>query len=136
MLKSITYVSAHQLEGQSLKDELADIVDISTHNNGLSDVSGALIATDCYFGQVLQGPSARVDALLVAINNDQRHENLTILEERTINQKNCPVWKLSYFGEAGYINRQIFPLISNQPSDGFNYDKQRVIDMISEFCRR
>ncbi|WP_082992722.1 BLUF domain-containing protein [Erythrobacter sp. QSSC1-22B] len=135
MIKSILYVSAHQLEHELLEEELADIVNASKRKNGAANVSGALIATDRYFSQILQGPIAGVDSIIAAIAKDTRHEDIKILEDRAIEQRNCRDWRLAYFGNAGYINRQISPLIDVSPSESWNRDKQRVINMMREFCR-
>lgn len=79
MLKSLIYVSAHDLAPQALSGHLAEIVKVSKRKNPLANVSGALIATDRYFSQLLQGPSAGVDGLMHSINRDRRHFEVTVI---------------------------------------------------------
>ncbi len=136
MLKSLIYVSVHQLGPVALSDQLADIVTVAKRKNALVNVSGALIATDRYFSQVLQGPSAGVDDLMLLINSDQRHSAITIIEDTPIDQRVCPDWKLAYVGKAGYINRQIFPLIDVPRGPSWTHDRLRMIRLMREFCRR
>jgi hypothetical protein len=136
MLKSLIYVSVHQLGPEVLTGQLADIVTVAKRKNALVNVSGVLIATDRYFSQVLQGPSAGVDGLMLSINADQRHSAITIIEDTPIDRRSCPDWKLAYVGKDGYINRQIFPLINVPRGQSWTHDRLRMIRVMREFCRR
>lgn len=135
MLKSVVYVSTHELNLTELTEQLADIATVAKHKNALVSISGALIATERYFAQILQGPSVKVDDLMLVINSDQRHSNVTIIEDIPIKQKNCPDWTLAYVGKAEYIDRHIAPLIDFGGQESSAVDRQRVVRMMRAFCR-
>jgi hypothetical protein len=71
-----------------------------------------------------------------SIDGDQRHSAITIIEDTLIDQRSCPGWKLAYVGKAGYINRQIFPLINGPRGQSWTNDRLRMIRLMREFCRR
>ena len=135
MLKSLIYVSVHKLTAEALTYQLTEIVTVSKRKNASVNVSGALIATDRYFSQVLQGPGAGVDGLMLAINRDQRHHDVTVIENMPIKRRRCPDWKLAYVGSAGYINRQISLVIDDLGVEQSNHDYECVLRMMREFCR-
>uniref|UniRef100_UPI0040486166 BLUF domain-containing protein n=1 Tax=Rheinheimera sp. TaxID=1869214 RepID=UPI0040486166 len=66
----------------------------SEHNNHRRNITGALLFTECYFLQYLEGEAAVVDALYASICRDERHTNVRQLLRKTIMQRDFPRWSL------------------------------------------
>lgn len=64
------------------------------HNNHRRNITGALLFTDRYFLQYLEGEAAVVDALYASICRDKRHTNVRLLLRKTIMQRDFSRWSL------------------------------------------
>lgn len=107
MLLSLVYVSRSLLILPDQAGEIDRIVDGSLSRNAKLEVRGALIFTERHFAQLLEGPEHAVDALMDSIGSDWRHEQVTVIDRRPIDAYRFPDWNLSYWGDAGYIDRQV-----------------------------
>ena len=64
------------------------------HNNHRRNITGALLFTERYFLQYLEGEAAVVDALYASICRDKRHTNVRLLLRKTIMQRDFSRWSL------------------------------------------
>lgn len=64
------------------------------HNNHRRNITGALLYTDSYFLQYLEGEAAVVDALYASICRDPRHTNVRLLLRKPITQRDFSRWSL------------------------------------------
>lgn len=64
------------------------------HNNHRRNITGALLFTERYFLQYLEGEAAVVDALYASICRDERHTNVRQLLRKTIMQRDFSRWSL------------------------------------------
>ena len=63
-------------------------------NNLRRNITGALLFTERYFLQYLEGEAAVVDALYASICRDKRHNNVRLLLRKPIQQRDFSRWSL------------------------------------------
>lgn len=63
-------------------------------NNHRRNITGALLFTERYFLQYLEGEAAIVDALYASICRDTRHNNVRLLLRKPIAQRDFLRWSL------------------------------------------
>lgn len=84
---------------------IESIVETSMARNRTLDVTGALIATEGRFAQVLEGPAAALDDLMVSIRRDPRHTDLIVTFDEHIRERRFGGWSMAYSGNAGFVAR-------------------------------
>lgn len=93
-LKSLTYTS---WASPSLRTEDVDAILASARrNNPLQGLSGLLIFNGTNFMQILEGVEPAIDELVERLKVDRRHSNMSIRDERTIDQRVFPDWAMAY----------------------------------------
>lgn len=107
MYQSLIYVSRSRLVLPAQAEEVDRIVAGSIERNAALAVRGALIFTERHFAQLLEGPGDSLDALMLSIERDWRHERVTVIERRAIDGYRFPDWSLAYWGDAGYMDNQV-----------------------------
>ncbi len=99
-MKSLTYVSNAAVPIN--KEELERILNSSLKNNSAADVTGMLVYHDSTFIQVLEGPEEAVDRIYGVVQHDDRHENLVVLNESQIEDREFGKWEMGFrFIEPG-----------------------------------
>jgi Sensors of blue-light using FAD len=100
-LLRLAYVSQSRLAGDP--DERAHIADIllsSRRNNEEENITGALLATDNCFAQVLEGGRRAVEATFERISHDPRHQDIALLLSEPIAGRQFPQWSMAYIGPS------------------------------------
>lgn len=77
----LVYRSRSTIPVEERRAALADIFDVARSNNRRARVTGALLVTDHYFVQTLEGDEAQVRALFERIGADGRHTDVTVVSE-------------------------------------------------------
>lgn len=95
MLKQTVYSSRCTLEGLSYR-AIGDILSVSSHLNPGWGITGGLAMWNDRFLQILEGPEAAVDALLLRLYRDPRHVELTVLATRRIEIRRFPDWAMAH----------------------------------------
>ncbi|MDB5479338.1 MAG: blue light sensor protein [Caulobacteraceae bacterium] len=113
MDKSLLYVSKSLVDPRDRNHAVADIVTVARSRNATLRVTGALISTDGAFAQVLEGPPAAVDELMVSIYRDRRHTDVNVVLVESLAERRFPAWALAYSGLATYVRGHIEPLMGN-----------------------
>ncbi|NMO92289.1 BLUF domain-containing protein [Actinomycetospora sp. TBRC 11914] len=83
---------------------LAEIFSTARSHNKGAEITGALLITDHYFVQVLEGVQDAVEGLYARIGEDPRHEQLTILETRTVDARVFPHWSMAQVSSVGHAD--------------------------------
>jgi hypothetical protein len=104
---SLCYVSRALLPSAEAKSAVADIVDVSRERNGRLKVTGALLFTGAHFAQVLEGSRAAVRELMLSIERDARHTDVTIVREGLAETRAFGAWTLAYAGPSTFIDSSI-----------------------------
>ncbi len=94
---------------------LAEIFDVARANNKNADITGALLITDHYFVQALEGDEAAVRSLYEHISEDQRHENVTVVDEGSVDSRLFAQWAMAQVSAAGHAD---IPLQSTEGGIG------------------
>eukprot|EP00667_Euglena_gracilis_P001672 EG_transcript_1673 len=66
-------------------------------NNRSAGLSGFLLVAAPYFLQRLEGPEARLRALMGGIRRDHRHDNFIVVEETAIEERSYGSWSMRSF---------------------------------------
>lgn len=74
---------------------LDSIFTTSTRNNRRDRLTGALALPDGKFVQVIEGKRALVDALMLRLRGDDRHENVTVLGEWAVRARLFAGWSMA-----------------------------------------
>ena len=100
----IVYLSHNAIRGggEDVAREIAAILEASRRNNARCGVTGALIYNDGVFGQVLEGPAEAVEETFERIQLDDRHDGVTLLDIKPIDERRFTEWTMGFVGaEAG-----------------------------------
>ncbi|MGU3656671.1 BLUF domain-containing protein [Methylobacterium fujisawaense] len=117
-------------------DEITDIVEISRARNAVLDVTGALVALQHWFAQILEGSGGSIDTLMTSISRDRRHRDVQILVYEDIKERQFPDWTLAYNGSAHFVDGLIEVLAVRTGATLVPYHLHRLIQGIAEFTRR
>ena len=98
MVFTIFYVSQSLLHGPDAVAQVQDIIDRSTLWNASMGVTGALAFTERHFAQCIEGGEDTIRALMVRIENDPRHANVTIRRARPERVRRFERWSMAYWG--------------------------------------
>lgn len=75
--------------------ELASIYEQAVHNNQRDNISGMLLYYEGQFFQVLEGPSSKVNQLYAKIVTDERHQDVELLDVRSLRSRRFQGWSMS-----------------------------------------
>ena len=84
-------------------------------NNKRVNVTGALLVTDHYFVQALEGDEAAVRALYESISRDPLHENVTLIDAQPVDHRVFSRWAMAEVSKDGTAD---IPLISDRDHGG------------------
>ena len=100
MIRRLAYVSRPRTDLPPA--EISRIVVKSRINNASEGLSGVLVYTGTDFAQLIEGPSARVEALWHRIRQDDRHQDVALLFDETTEAPWFPDWRMGYL-----VNRDL-----------------------------
>ena len=87
----ITYRSQAAPAAQG-DDALSAILDVAQTNNVRDHITGALTYCDGWFVQVIEGPPASLDDLMLRLAGDDRHSNINVAERIPVTKRLFPDW--------------------------------------------
>ena len=96
----LIYVSRNQIKGgqEAQEAEIADILLTARARNHQLDVTGALLFSNGYFAQVLEGPQDQVEDLYARISRDSRHSDVMVLVAEATDRRHFAEWSMDYGG--------------------------------------
>ncbi|MGB7342580.1 MAG: BLUF domain-containing protein [Pirellulaceae bacterium] len=100
-LVQLVYASATSVPFSD--EELEILLERARQNNSSLDVTGVLLFVDGTFFQVLEGEPDVVHALYEKIQLDQRHNNVLVLAEREITERNFGQWSMGFVRDQSEI---------------------------------
>jgi hypothetical protein len=74
------YRSRNKIPDGQRKAELGTLFSAARSNNKKQSITGALLIYGDWFAQVLEGAEAPVRALFATIEQDPRHENISVIQ--------------------------------------------------------
>ncbi|PVZ04981.1 BLUF domain-containing protein [Actinomycetospora cinnamomea] len=100
----LIYSSHSRIPTADRETALARIFDVSRANNKKAGVTGALLITDHYFVQALEGDEAIVTGLYERIKDDSRHDQVSLLESGTVESRAFPRWSMAQVSKSGHAD--------------------------------
>jgi len=108
---------------------IREILASSKSNNTVLGITGCLVVRNNFFLQILEGERETVKDLFYTIEDDNRHEEVTILYEGDCQERIFNDWDMAFVdlgrgndGEKLRVNRAEFDgLIISNISDSFNF---------------
>lgn len=99
---ALIYVSRSNsnVHDHSASDVIRNILTQSRAKNARLGVTGALLFSEGYFCQVLEGERAALEEIFSAIEIDPRHRDITLLTFRPATPRRFPAWSMAYAGSA------------------------------------
>ncbi|WP_439132220.1 BLUF domain-containing protein [Polaribacter sp.] len=94
MIQQIVYYSISETEMN--KNTISEILEPSRINNAKKDITGCLLYHDKVFLQLLEGEKEAVSTLYKTIEKDERHSNVTLIIEESINKRMYPNWSMAF----------------------------------------
>lgn len=112
-LYRLCYVSHNRIEHFRRAAELRSILERSAVANRTAGITGVLIVSGGYFCQAIEGSCAAVEQLFEAIQLDDRHEDITVLEFVPIANRLFSGWDMAHFDADNehHNERQIRALV-------------------------
>ena len=100
-LYRLVYYSENRILASSanVQAEVDQILAQSRRNNEMVGVTGALMFSSGYFGQVLEGPQAAVEATFERIQQDPRHGDVALLEFVPTASRSFDSWAMAFVGQ-------------------------------------
>ena len=93
-MRQILYMSSSTIAGD--KADLVGLLQQSRHNNALHDITGLLWSDGTHFLQVIEGPTAFVDATFGRITQDDRHYDLSLQHNIPIHERQFGAWTMAH----------------------------------------
>jgi hypothetical protein len=81
MLRSILYVSQSALVFSNEQTQVSDLVHQSRVGNQSAGITGALVFTERYFVQFIEGPNAAISNLLGKLYTDKRRSGIRVVQD-------------------------------------------------------
>ncbi|MBD1581056.1 BLUF domain-containing protein [Pseudoalteromonas sp. S16_S37] len=75
---------------------IEDILESARHNNLRHNITGVLCFNCSYFLQCLEGARTEVNETYKRILNDERHQNVVMLDYREIDSREFSDWTMGY----------------------------------------
>ena len=97
----LVYRSHSRISEGERKVVLGQIFDVARANNKAAGVTGALLITDHYFVQALEGEEAVVRSLFSHISEDQRHDDVVLVDEQSVDSRIFSRWAMAQVSAAG-----------------------------------
>jgi hypothetical protein len=97
----LIYRSRSLLPDAQRRVELGNIFSAARSNNKNEHVTGALLVTDHWFVQTLEGDEATVRALFARIERDPRHDGVELLETTTVQDRVFSRWAMAKVAADG-----------------------------------
>jgi hypothetical protein len=99
-LHSLAYVSRSELSGspEELDAAVRSILESARRNNRVSGVTGALLFSEGWFAQILEGPLEAIELVFETIQCDPRHSQITVLHFHPVPYRSFPAWSMAYVG--------------------------------------
>ena len=117
---------------------LTKILKVARTNNAAMNITGALVLYDDWFAQVLEGPEANVRSLFARIENDPRHQSISLREADPTPARLFSRWAMALVAEHGQPD---VPLVvasgglSEAAPWRVTHEQERVLSQLRDMTR-
>ena len=133
-LRSLHYISRRLVPVPDVAGAIDSIVELSVARNLALNVTGALIATESRFAQVLEGPADAITDLMASIRRDPRHTEIAVRFDEAIEMRRFAGWAMAYRGNAGFVSRLVDADATDPASDA--PDRRRLVRFMRGMATR
>jgi hypothetical protein len=113
----LVYRSHSRIPVDERPTTLADILRVARSTNARAAITGALLITDNWFVQALEGAESAVQALYERIRQDARHENVTMIESGSQDVRVFSRWAMAQVSASGQAD---IPLEATEGEDAIH----------------
>jgi hypothetical protein len=136
-LLRLAYISKSLLSGDAREREhIADILMSSRRNNAEAEVTGALLATDECFAQVLEGERAAVEETYGRITRDPRHRDIVLLLTEPIEARQFPDWSMAYINPSQSAEEAVARVTQNLPGTSKGEAARDLVTLMSHMLAK
>ena len=97
----LIYRSRSLVAAEQQRSELGEIFTTARRKNRDLGITGALMMSGDSFAQVLEGDEAAVRDLYATIREDARHDDVTVIEEQTVEGRTFGHWAMAKVADDG-----------------------------------
>jgi hypothetical protein len=94
LIRFILYQSRAATDFPNIVDQ--DILETARQRNRADQITGYLVRTPSTYYQYLEGPSAKLEALVQDIKSDPRHDRFELLHDGVVPQRRFRNWAMGY----------------------------------------
>lgn len=134
----LIYRSRNLIPEPDRKVEHGALFSTARSNNKRQDVTGALLLVGDWFVQTLEGDEATVRALFTTIERDPRHDSVTLVDTRPVDERVFARWAMAEVAEDGAAD---IPLIAHRDGispaagRGTTPEQEAILDEMREAAR-
>jgi hypothetical protein len=132
----LTYHSHSRIAADRRKAELGALFSAARSKNRRLDVTGALLISDDFFVQTLEGAETVVRRLYARISKDTRHERVSLIDTRTVEDRVFARWAMA---RVSADDEPDIPLLMNVDKGGISPAAPRATtpeqDVVLDFMR-
>lgn len=135
----LIYRSHDLIAPEQRRAALGDLFTHARANNKALQLSGALLVSDDWFVQTLEGDEQTVRTLFAAIERDTRHDQVEVLEAGPVAGRVFPRWAMARVADDG--ERDI-PLIAHRdgispaaPRGGSTEEQEGILKVMRDAAR-
>ena len=130
-MQRLIYVSKSKVKAADARAVIAQIIAGSDKRNSYLEVTGALIFSGAHFAQVLEGSQKAINELMISINNDTRHEAISVVDRSSITERQFSRWAMAYQGPSQFVSRHVTRLFDTTPGA----DQKRATHWLTQLAR-
>lgn len=131
-LVRLIYVS--QTTDQFKSEDIKNILSASKENNAKAGLTGILGFSHNTFLQCLEGSRKAVNALYHQILNDERHQNIILIEYAEIAQREFSKWGMGYLPDTALTSSINLKYSGNDQFTPYEMTGDSVHKMLLELC--
>ena len=100
----LIYRSRSRIPDEQRSSALADIFGVARSKNKQTGITGALLVTDHWFVQALEGDESAVQRLYEHIRDDARHDEVTVIESTAVDERVLSRWAMAEVSKLGHAD--------------------------------
>ena len=131
----IMYASKYIGQPEDIGSDLVDILETAQTFNAKHNVTGMLFCDEGRFMQVLEGEKSTVQSLMDSIQKDVRHENVTVLLDHAVENRELSDWSMRAFDVNSFSGKD-WSLLDDFRSiylQNFKVSSSQVIRLLQHF---
>jgi hypothetical protein len=136
MIKYVLYVSKMTVDMPDRAKYICEILNTASVQNSRFGITGALIASQSMFAQVIEGASEPVDILMERIIQDSRHTEIKILRSIHIHRRRFADWAVAYDGLTPYVEKHLKAIFDAPAGQAHQAHVRQLEKLMIEFRKR